>query len=367
MKETASEATEMTEKLVKEEIDAKKTKTETETEEAEADEANSKAEEEEADAQLEEENVQVEIDEKEEKIEKTEDALEKTDLQEKLDDAKERKKTIIIRRSKCYLVRQAAWKRYYDAKKKAAAAKALELRIKNAKMWAERARLNAEKALKAKSARLAAKMRQQKIREKIQAQRRKNITKLASELKAKTESNNEEAEDIWEAAKEVVQKVKDYNASLKTNGNGYTTEYVGCFRDRRQRDLPKLFNNYKPTKRGDCLAEAKKKNFKYIGHQYGGECWMSNTFGRYGQTPDTDCKMKCRLENNLICGGGWRNSVWSVKQYIPEERRITEIKEVNESVKGIIGDINKARNNVMHAHRLAKQLSWITGGDLRYL
>jgi hypothetical protein len=105
MKETASEATEMTEKLVKEEIDAKKTKEVTEKEEADADEANQKAEEDEADAQLEEENVQVEIDEKEEKIEKTDNALEKADLQEKLDDAKEKKKKIIIRRSKCYYIR----------------------------------------------------------------------------------------------------------------------------------------------------------------------------------------------------------------------------------------------------------------------
>jgi hypothetical protein len=77
--------------------------------------------------------------------------------------------------------------------------------------------------------------------------------------------------------------------------------------------------------------------------------------------------MKCRLESDLICGGGWRNSVWTIKQYNPEEKRITEAKEVNESVKGIIGDINKARYNAMHAYRLAKQLSWITGGDLRYL
>merc|ERR1711939_124210 len=166
---------------------------------------------------------------------------------------------------------------------------------------------------------------------------------------------------------EVVQKVKDYNESLKTNGQGYETEYVGCFRDRRQRDLPKLFNNYKPTKRADCLAEAKKKNFKYIGHQYGGECWMSNAFGKYGQVDDSECKMKCALEPNLICGGGWRNSVWSVEQYDPQEARIKEAKEVNEGVKGIIKDINEARKHTMTAHRLAKQLAWITGGDLRYL
>jgi hypothetical protein len=57
MKETAQQATDLSEKLVKEEIEAKQTKQVTETEEADADEANQKAEENEADAQLDEENV----------------------------------------------------------------------------------------------------------------------------------------------------------------------------------------------------------------------------------------------------------------------------------------------------------------------
>jgi len=94
---------------------------------------------------------------------------------------------------------------------------------------------------------------------------------------------------------------------------------------------------------------------------------MSNAFGRYGQVDDSECNMPCKLETDLTCGGGWRNSVWSVTEYNPEERRITQAKEVNDSVKGIIADIDEARQNVMVAHKLAKQLAWISGGDLRFL
>jgi len=214
---------------------------------------------------------------------------------------------------------------------------------------------------------LNAKIRQQAIREKIQAARRENLTKLSSELKARTAANEEEADEITETAKDVLQRVTDYNASITTNLKGYNTEYVGCFRDRQQRDLPKIHTDYSAKTRAECLAEAKTQGFKYIGHQYGGECWMSNNFGRYGQVDDSECNMACKREPNLTCGGGWRNSVWSVVEFNPEEQRIKDAKEVNDSVKGIIADIDEARGNVMVAHRLAKQLAWITGGDLRYL
>ena len=77
---------------------------------------------------------------------------------------------------------------------------------------------------------------------------------------------------------------------------------------------------------------------------------MSNEFGKYGQKPDADCNMACRLEDDLICGGGWRNSIWAVTEFNPEEKRIADAKEVNDSVKGIIADIDEARINVMVAH-----------------
>lgn len=167
-----------------------------------------------------------------------------------------------------------------------------------------------------------AKLRQQKIREQLQDSRKANLKQLSEEFCARTEANEEEAAQIWETAQAVVQKVNDYNASLETNETGYETEYIGCYKDKSQRDLPTIFNNYQPVTRADCFAEAKARGFKYIGHQYGGECFMSNEFGKYGQANDSDCNMACRLEADLICGGGWRNSIWAVNEFDPEEKRI---------------------------------------------
>jgi hypothetical protein len=107
---------------------------------------------------------------------------------------------IVERRFRCTTTTVMMQTRWEVAQKNAAAAKALALKIKEAKEAAVRARANAEKALKAKTNRLNAKLRQQKIREKIQEQRRTNLTKLSSELCARTEANEEEAEEIYAAA-----------------------------------------------------------------------------------------------------------------------------------------------------------------------
>lgn len=110
---------------------------------------------------------------------------------------------------------------------------------------------------------------------------------------------------------------------------------------------------------------AKKLGFKYIGHQYGGECWMGNEFGKYGQKPEKDCKMKCKLETDLICGGGWRNSIFELVPFTPQKRNEKEAKELNDSIKSIIKDIDDARKDQQEAYRLARKISWITGSDMR--
>lgn len=77
--------------------------------------------------------------------------------------------------------------------------------------------------------------------------------------------------------------------------------------------------------------------------------------------------MDCKLEPDMRpkCGGGWRNSVFSIEQFTPEEKKINEAKEINDSFKSIIADIDQAREDAKEAYRLAKKISWITGRDMR--
>ena len=41
------------------------------------------------------------------------------------------------------------------------------------------------------------------------------------------------------------------------------------------------------------------------------QCWCGNSYGKYGQFPN-DCNSKCSGNKNQECGGGWRNSIYSL-------------------------------------------------------
>merc|ERR1712167_158020 len=192
------------------------------------------------------------------------------------DEARERAAKLAARREKAEAARAAFLKRAAEAKARAEAARAMAIKIKLAKEKARRAKARAEAELKAKTERLNAKIREQKLKEAIRIARAKNLKRYGDELAAKTAANEEEAEEIYGTAKEVA---------------------------------------------------AKAKGFKYIGLQYGGECWMGNKFGRFGQYPDSACTMKCHLEKDIICGGSWRNSVYSVGAYDPETKRAETARE----------------------------------------
>ena len=42
------------------------------------------------------------------------------------------------------------------------------------------------------------------------------------------------------------------------------------------------------------------------------ECWCGNSYGKYGQFPN-DCSFKCSGNESQTCGGGMRNSIYSLK------------------------------------------------------
>lgn len=77
--------------------------------------------------------------------------------------------------------------------------------------------------------------------------------------------------------------------------------------------------------------------------------------------------MKCKLEPDLKCGGGWRNSIFKVTPYIPQDKKAAQAKELNASIKSIIADIDDARKDAQKAYQLSKNIAWITGADMRRL
>lgn len=89
--------------------------------------------------------------------------------------------------------------------------------------------------------------------------------------------------------------------------------YLGCYRDRPQRAMPKYLGNRKTYE--TCLEEAQKGNWQYFGLQYmqsneTSECWVNNDLQQsigYGKA--TNCR---QAKDGTWNGGGWSNAVYSV-------------------------------------------------------
>jgi hypothetical protein len=104
----------------------------------------------------------------------------------------------------------------------------------------------------------------------------------------------------------------------------------GCYKDAGNRDLPNLIRaGYgNPSK---CFKMAMDAGYKYVGMQYRGECWGGNSMGKYGKRPDSECNMKCKYDGSRMCGGGWRNNIYRLKE-------ISKPKPVASVYKSIIGE-----------------------------
>jgi hypothetical protein len=87
-----------------------------------------------------------------------------------------------------------------------------------------------------------------------------------------------------------------------------SAKYVGCFADKSERDLTGYHYSGKMTN-AICIAECKKRGFKYASTQYSSHCFCGNSYGRYGISKK--CDYKCTGNKGEVCGGYWANSVYT--------------------------------------------------------
>jgi len=84
-------------------------------------------------------------------------------------------------------------------------------------------------------------------------------------------------------------------------------EYLGCYKDDKDRDL----DHYKGWGKNQADCTSLCRDFKYFSMQNGSECWCGNgyaTEGKYSKRPDSECG-QTRL------GGAWRNAVYKHKAH----------------------------------------------------
>jgi len=89
---------------------------------------------------------------------------------------------------------------------------------------------------------------------------------------------------------------------------------MGCYIDKGRRDLPKRLDTNGRIKARACFNAAKKRGFKFVGLQYGGECWAGNKPGKYGKRSNGECNMNCKSNGQRKCGGTWRNMIYDLRK-----------------------------------------------------
>ncbi len=104
-------------------------------------------------------------------------------------------------------------------------------------------------------------------------------------------------------------------AQSPAGASGVTTEgsgraYLGCYLDTKDRDLPGPLAS--AADNAACRALCGKQGFLYAGMQWGGQCFCGNSYGKYGQLPESRCNLGCPGNPNEKCGGWWASSVYRV-------------------------------------------------------
>lgn len=87
--------------------------------------------------------------------------------------------------------------------------------------------------------------------------------------------------------------------------------YLGCFADGSPRDLDNnVIVSSSVNTVEKCQYACGVRGYNYSALQYSLQCFCGNTYGRYGQVPDSSCTMACSGNANEICGASGKNSVY---------------------------------------------------------
>ncbi|KAG8267286.1 hypothetical protein J6590_054683 [Homalodisca vitripennis] len=138
-------------------------------------------------------------------------------------------------------------------------------------------------------------------------------------------------------------------------GNGTETvfKYVGCFKDfANGTRLMKGFHQDFPDSLTNqlCARLCRKKGFRYAGMQYGKECFCDSNKPKFQHfAKDEECSTRCDGNNNQICGGNWRISMFEIAG------RVTAIDpgtylgcyKDQESPRALKGHMEDFRNNLV--------------------
>jgi len=100
---------------------------------------------------------------------------------------------------------------------------------------------------------------------------------------------------------------------LMVNAGPY---YIGCYVDSIPHDLSGYsFISDRMTPHL-CVSTCQKQGFRYAAIEFSISCRCGNSYGIYGKASSSiECNYRCSGDPNEICGGYWRESVYSTTKY----------------------------------------------------
>jgi len=100
-------------------------------------------------------------------------------------------------------------------------------------------------------------------------------------------------------------------------------EFIGCWKDKPQRDLPHRQPNIKLGDRETCFKTCKAKGYKYAGLQWHQQCFCGNEYGSYGKGDESRANGECNCNNDKKYSF-WGNCVYDLAagdvQTMPSEK-----------------------------------------------
>lgn len=88
--------------------------------------------------------------------------------------------------------------------------------------------------------------------------------------------------------------------------------YLGCWKDSDDRAMPAVHTTFdSQLTNAVCVQHCRQQGYGYAGTQFHSHCFCANDYRKYGQASDSECNTPCAGNKSEMCGGPWRNSVYT--------------------------------------------------------
>jgi hypothetical protein len=100
----------------------------------------------------------------------------------------------------------------------------------------------------------------------------------------------------------------------------YEPRCKGCFLDNAARDVAGTVALTVDMTVEMCVGICSEQGYTVAALQFASQCFCGNSYGFYGQVSEDECNVPCMGDSSQMCGGGWRNNVYTIVKQCEESQ-----------------------------------------------